>query len=153
MHLETLDSLDAVPFQAVGTIDALLADHAVPLKRQAIRVVISDFLFPHEPGQLIRRLAGEASVLWLIQILTSWEADPISAGGTRLIDIESGYETDVYLNLQTIADYKQRMNGLQQEIALHCRRHHAVPVTLTADQGLSVACREELSRAEILRAS
>jgi hypothetical protein len=92
-------------------------------------------------------------VLWLIQILTSWESDPVSAGGTRLIDIESGSETDVYLNRQTITEYKQRLQGLQEEIALHCRRHHAVPVTLIADQGLSVACREELSCVEILRAS
>ena len=153
VRLETLSMLDDVQFQAAGAMDELLADHAVPFKRQAIRVVISDFLFPHEPGQLIRRLAGEASVLWLIQILTSWESDPVSAGGTRLIDIESGSETDVYLNRQTIAEYKQRLQGLQEEIALHCRRHHALPVTLIADQGLSVACREELSRVEILRAS
>jgi uncharacterized protein (DUF58 family) len=153
VRLETLSMLDSVPFQALGTMDELLADHAVPFKRQAIRVVISDFLFPHEPGQLVRRLAGEASVLWLVQVLTSWESDPIAAGGTRLVDIESGNETDVFLNRQTIAEYKQRLLGLQQEIALHCRRHHAVSVTLVADQGLTVACREELSRVEILRAS
>lgn len=153
VRLETLSTLDEVPFQAQGTMDELLADHAVPFKRQAIRVVISDFLFPHEPGQLVRRLAGEASVLWLIQVLSAWEADPVSAGGTRLIDIESGNETDVYLNRQTIDEYRQRLQGLQEEIALHCRRHHAMPVTLIADQGLAVACREDLSRAEILRAS
>jgi uncharacterized protein (DUF58 family) len=153
VRLENLATLDDVPFQALGTMDELLADHAVPFKRQAIRVVISDFLFAHEPGQLVRRLAGEASVLWLVQVLTKWEADPVASGGTRLIDIESGNETDVYLNQQTITEYKQRLQSLQEEIALHCRRHHAVPVTLIADQGLTVACREELSRAEILRAS
>jgi uncharacterized protein (DUF58 family) len=153
VRLENLATLDDVPLQALGTMDDLLADHAVPFKRQAIRVVISDFLFPHEPGQLVRRLAGEASVLWLVQVLNSWEADPVASGGTRLIDIESGNETDVYLNQQTIADYKRRLQALQEETALHCRRHHAVPVTLIADQGLAVACREELSRAEILRAS
>lgn len=153
VRLETLSMLDDIPFQAAGGMDDLLANHAVPFKRQAIRVVISDFLFPHEPGQLIRRLAGEASVLWLIQILGSWEADPVAAGGTRLIDIESRHETDVYLNRQTIADYKQRLQGLQKEISLHCQRHHAVSVTLIADQGLPAVCREELSRVEILRAS
>ena len=153
LRLENLATLDDVPFQALGTMDDLLADHAVPFKRQAIRVVISDFLFPHQPSQLVRRLAGEASVLWLVQVLTGWEANPAASGGTRLIDIESGNEIDVYLNQQTITEYKQRLQNLQEEIALHCRRHHAVPVTLIADQGLTVACREELSRAEILRAS
>ena len=153
VRLENLATLDDVPFQARGTMDELLADHAVPFKRQAIRVVISDFLFPHEPGQLVRRLAGEASVLWLVQVLTGWEADPVASGGTRLVDIESGNETDVYLNQQTIGEYKQRLQGFQQELALHCRRHHAVSVTVVADHGLAAVCRDELSHAEILRAS
>lgn len=153
VRLENLATLEQVPFQASGAMDELLADHAVPFKRQAIRVVISDFLFPHEPGQLIRRLAGEASVLWLVQVLSSWEADPVVAGGARLIDVETGSETDVYLNRPTIDLYRQRLSGLQQEMALHCRRHHAVSVAVVAEQGLPVACRDELSRVEILRAS
>lgn len=151
LHLENLAALEGVSFEATGALDDLLAGHAVPLRRQSIRVVISDFLFPHEPGQLVRRLAAEASVLWLIQILNSWEASPEAAGGTRLVDIESGGETDVFLNRQTIDQYRQRLSALQQEMALHCRRHQAIPVTLVAERGLDVACREELSRAEILR--
>lgn len=153
VQLENLATLDEVTFRATGTMASLLSDHAVPMKRQAIRVVVSDFLFPHDPGQLIRRLAGEASVLWVIQILSAWEADPEASGGTRLIDIESGRETDVYLNRQTIAEYRERLSRLQEEIGLHCRRHHAVPVTLIADRGLAAVCREELSQAEILRAT
>jgi uncharacterized protein (DUF58 family) len=151
--LEMLEQLEAVSFAANGSMDALLADHGVPLQRQSVRVVISDFLFPHEPGPLIRRLAREASVLWVIQILTGWETNPEQSGGTRLIDIETSHETDLFLNRQVIAEYRERLHGLQEELSLHCRRHHATFVPVVAEHGLKAVCREDLCRAEILRAS
>jgi uncharacterized protein (DUF58 family) len=151
VFLENLDSLDSLPFDSQGSVDALLADHQPPMQRQSVRVVISDFLFPHDPEALVRSLAREASVLWLIQILTSWEADPETSGGTRLIDVETARETDLYLNRKVVSEYRQRLGRLQEELALHCRRHHATFATLTAESGLAVSCREELTQAEILR--
>lgn len=152
LTLEMIEQLEAVRFDAVAPIDALLAERAVPLKRHAVRVLISDFLFPHEPGSLIRRLAGGASVLWVIQILSEWEAHPEAAGGQRLVDIESRRETDLLLNRQVVAGYLQRLHRLQDELSLHCRRHHSTFVPVIADDGLQAVC-EELCRSEVLRAS
>lgn len=152
LTLEMIEQLEAVRFDAVAPIDALLAERAVPLKRHAVRVVISDFLFPHEPGSLIRRLAGGASVLWVIQILSEWEAHPEAAGGQRLVDIESRRETDLLLNRQVVAGYLQRLHRLQDELSLHCRRHHSTFVPVIADDGLQAVC-EELCRSEVLRVS
>jgi uncharacterized protein (DUF58 family) len=151
VFLENLDSLSSLPFDGQGSMDALLADHQPPMQRQSVRIVISDFLFPHDPESLVRSLAREASVLWLIQILTSWEADPETSGGSRLIDVETARETDLYLNRKVVSEYRQRLGRLQEELALHCRRHHATFATLTAESGLAVSCREELAQAEILR--
>lgn len=151
LFLETLDAIEAVPFDSQSGMDALLADHQPPMQRQSVRVVISDFLFPHDPESLVRSLAREASVVWLVQILTAWESDPTGAGGTRLIDVESGRETDLFLNRKVVAEYRQRLSHLQEELALHCRRHHATFATLTAERGLAFCCREELTKAEILR--
>lgn len=152
LTLEMIEQLEAVRFDAVAPIDALLAERAIPLKRHAVRVVISDFLFPHEPGSLIRRLAGGASVLWVIQILSEWEAHPEAAGGQRLVDIESRRETDLLLNRQVVAGYLQRLHRLQDELSLHCRRHHSTFVPVIADDGLQAVC-EELCRSEVLRVS
>ena len=151
LSLETLDALEAEPFDSQSGMDALLADHQPPLQRQSVRIVISDFLFPHDPESLVRQLAREASVVWLIQILTEWEAKPEIAGGTRLIDVESGRETDLFLNRKVVAEYRQRLLHLQDELSLHCRRHHATFAALTAERGLAFSCREELTKAEILR--
>ena len=151
LFLETLQALETTSFEGQGSLDALLADHQPPMQRQSVRVVISDFLFPHDPESLVRRLARDASVLWLIQILTSWEANPEPGGGTRLIDVETARETDLYLNRKVVSEYRQRLGHLQEELALHCRRHHATFATLTAESGLAVSCREELTQVEILR--
>ena len=37
----------------------------------AVRIVISDFLVPHDPERLVRRLAGDGTVLWMIQTLAA----------------------------------------------------------------------------------
>ena len=153
LFLETLDSLESVSFESSGSLEALLLDHQPPLQRQSIRVVISDFLFPHDPQSLVRRLSREASVLWLIQVLSPWETEPVLTSGTRLIDIESGQETDLTLNRQAVSEYQKRLAHLQKELTLHCRRHHASFVTLTAGRQLAELCRDELTNVEILRPS
>jgi uncharacterized protein (DUF58 family) len=153
LQMETLDRLETLEFNAVSTFDALLDEHQLPLKRQAVRIVISDFLFQHDPENLVRRLAGEASVLWLVQVLTEWENNPSTKGGTRLIDIESGQETDLYLNSVVVGEYLTRLSRLKEELALHCRRHHSTFVSVVAERGLSMICREDWSQAGILRPS
>jgi hypothetical protein len=151
MGPEGIDRLDSLPFAAVGTLTDLLAASAVPLKPQAVRIVISDFLFPHDPGALIRRLATGASALWIIQLVTAWEADPTEMGGRRLVDIESGADTDMLINRQAIAGYRHRLGQLQQELSRNCRRVHAPFVTAIADRGLPEICRDDLCQAGILR--
>lgn len=146
-----IDRLSSLPFTAVGTLIDLLGAGAVPLKPQAVRIVISDFLFPHDPGSLIRRLATGASALWVVQLLTAWESDPTEMGGRRLVDIESGADSDMLINRQAVAGYRHRLGRLQQELSRSCRRVHAPFVTAIADRGLLEICRDELCPAGILR--
>ncbi len=148
-----IDRLESLPFDAVGNLAELLDEHAVPLKPQSVRIVVSDFLFPHDPGSLIRRLASGATALWVIQLLTAWEAAPTELGGRRLLDIEGGAETDMLINRKSIAAYTERLGRLQTELSRGCRRVHAPFVTLIAEQGLLTVCRSELCAAGILRAS
>ncbi len=148
-----IDRLETLPFDAVGNLAELLDEHAVPLKPQSVRIVVSDFLFPHDPGSLIRRLASGATALWIVQLLTAWEADPTELGGRRLVDIEGGAETDMLINRKAIAAYTERLGRLQAELSRACRRAHAPFVTLIAEQGLLTVCRSELCAAGILRAS
>jgi uncharacterized protein (DUF58 family) len=151
LGLDGIDRIESLPFESVGTLKDLLSVNAVPLKPQAVRIVLSDFLFPHDPGTLIRRLATGASALWVIQILTAWEAEPGELGGRRLVDIESGADTDMLVNRQAIATYRERLGRLQQELSRSCRRVHAPFVTVIADRGLADVCRDDLCQTGILR--
>lgn len=151
MGLEGLEMIERLPFNSRATMVDLLERNAIPLARQSVRIVISDFMFPHEPERLIRRLAAEASALWVIQLLTAWEAAPTPLGGRRLVDIESAAESDLIVDRKTIAAYQQRLQQLQSELARNCRRVHATFVPLIADKGLEAICREDLCAAEVLR--
>ncbi len=148
---EGLDLLSVHPFDAVTPLDQLLHHHQIPMKQQAVRIVISDFLFPHDPTLLIKQLAANASTLWVVQVLTAFEANPDSLGGRRLIDIETHAEVDLMIDPKTIALYKERLGRLQAELSQNCRRAHATFVTVVADSGLTSICSTELSRSQILR--
>lgn len=151
LGLDGLERLQSMPFTGRTTMAELLATHSVPLKRQAVRIVVSDFLFPHDPASLVRRLAGDSSALWLVQVLSGWEAAPTPHGGRRLIDIESGDQTDLVLDRAAIESYLARLSALQQELVRNCRRAHATFVSLVADRGLAALCRDDLCAAGLLR--
>ena len=151
LPLESLDRLDTLPFVGRRTLREALDARAVPLKRQTVRVVISDFLFPHDPDALLRHLAGDASVLWVLQVLNAWEARPTAVGGRKLLDLETQEEANLQVVEKTIAEYSARLLALQQELARACRRVHATFAILIAERGLTDLCANELCVAEILR--
>lgn len=154
--LRTIDSgslefLSHVQFDGVRNPYEMIIENRVPLKRQAVRIFISDFLFPHDPGALVRRLATDASALWMIQVLNRWESDPTPLGGRKLVDLETEGELDLLLDRRTIAGYVERLGMLQTELARNCRRAKATFVTLVADRGLPTLCRDDLCAVGILR--
>lgn len=151
LTLESLGQLDDLPFSGQTPMTDLLFSNQVPLKRQAIRIVISDFLFPHDPAALIRHLAAETSALWIIQILSAWETNPPAAGGRRLIDLETGHESDLVIDQRAVESYLSRLNALQEDLLRNCRRIHATFTTLVADRGLAALCRDDLCACGLLR--
>ncbi len=151
LGMENLDQLSSLVFDGRATLIELLNDNRIPLKPRAVRIVISDFLFPHDPQALIRRLAGDASALWIIQVLGSWERDPQAIGGRRLMDVETGGELDLVLDRVAVAEYKQRLGNLQEELLRNCRRVHSLFATVTGELGLRTICRQDLCAAGMLR--
>lgn len=151
LGMEGLDSLDKLPLSGTSPFSDLLRQNMIPLRKQAVRIVISDFLFPHDPGSLVKRLATDASALWIIQLLNAWEADPTPLGGRRLVDVETTGEVDMLIDRKAVTGYLQRLGRLQEELSRHCRRVHAPFVTLVANRGLPALCRSDLCAAGILR--
>jgi len=152
LGLQGLDALTELPLHALTPLPDLLAEGLLPLKPQSVRIVVSDFLFPHDPAPVIRRLASGAGALWVVQLLTAWERRPTESGGRKVIDIETGAATDLLVNRRAIAAYQERLTRLQETLLRECRRAQAPAVCLTADRGLTALCRDDLSAVGMLRA-
>lgn len=151
LTIEQLDRLGEWPFTARRPLPESLLDSGLRLQRQSMRIVLSDFLFPHDPDRLLRQLAAASSSLWLLQILTRWEADPEPLGGRHLQDVETEFENDLLIDAQAIAGYRRRLAQVQESLLASCRRVHATFTTLIADDGLAAVCREPLMRCGVLR--
>jgi len=152
LTIESLERLSELEPTGVSNLEQIVSEGAVPFKRQSVRIVISDFLFPHDPETLVRKLAAESAALWVIQLLNRFEQDPTALGGRRLVDVETGGETDMIINADRVRQYKERLHRLQTSLARASRRVHAPFVTLVAERGLSELCQTDLCQTGMLRA-
>lgn len=95
---------------------------ALPLRRRSLRVVVSDFLFPHDAEMLVRRLARDGASLALVQITSKDEAEPEIEGGRRLVDAEGHGELDVTIDAQAVQAYRARFARLRLGLSRAARR-------------------------------
>jgi uncharacterized protein (DUF58 family) len=102
------------------------------LRRQSMRVVISDFLFPHDPDVVVGRLARDGASLAIVQLTTRDEVEPEIEGGRRLVDVEGRGELDVTIDSRTVAEYRARFSRLRQGLARAARRAGATYVHVVA---------------------
>ena len=102
------------------------------LRRQSMRVVVSDFLFPHDPDAVVGRLARDGASLAIVQLTTRDEAEPEVEGGRRLVDVEGHGELDVTIDARTVADYRARFSRLRQGLSRAARRAGATFVHVIA---------------------
>jgi uncharacterized protein (DUF58 family) len=101
---------------------SVLEESHLPLRRRSLRVVVSDFLFPHDPDTLVGRLARDGASLYLVQLTLPEEAEPTAEGGRRLVDVEGRGELDMVIDDSAIREYRERFNRLRQGLSRAARR-------------------------------
>ena len=99
-----------------------LEDGHLPFRRRSVRIVISDFLFPHDADSLVSRLARDSAWLALVQLNLADEAEPDVEGGRRLVDAESGGELDLVIDEEAVRDYRTRFSRLRLSLSKAARR-------------------------------
>ncbi len=102
-----------------------LEESRVPLRRGSLRVIVSDFLFPHDADVLIGKLALGGAWLAIIQLTLREEVEPIVEGGRRLIDVEGRGELDLVIDAKAAKDYRARFNRLRSGLSTAARRSGA----------------------------
>lgn len=99
-----------------------LEDRHLPLRRRSVRIVVSDFLFPHDADALISRLARDSAWLAIVQLTSAEEAEPAIDGGRRLVDVEGRGELDVVIDEALVRDYRARFARLRLGLSRATRR-------------------------------
>lgn len=108
----------------------------LPFRRRSVRIVVSDFLFPHDADALVSRLARESAWLAIVQLTLAEEADPVVEGGRRLIDVEGRGEMDLVIDDAAVRDYRDRFARLRLGLSRAARRVGAPFAHLVAGTSL-----------------
>ncbi|MEZ5964141.1 MAG: DUF58 domain-containing protein [Planctomycetota bacterium] len=123
-----------------------------PLRRDGVRVVLSDFLRPDDPQPTITRLATGAALLVVVQVLDPWELAPTADGALALVDCESSQRVELVLDEAAVARYRERLARLCAGLVTATRRVGGRCATLAAAP-LAEMCRGGLLPAAIVEAA
>lgn len=136
---------------------ASVAAATAVLRRGSMRVVVSDFLFPHDPGDLVRPLAAQGGGLALVQVLGASDREPPTQGALRLVDAEDDTAHDLVIDARIAARYRARLarlsDGLREECARCGARFALLAAPAAAEdvpRALEAACSGPLLDAGIL---
>ncbi len=129
-----------------------LEDSHLPFRRRSVRIVISDFLFPHDADTLVTRLARDGAWLAMIQLTLPDESDPSVEGGRRLIDSESGGTLDLVIDDAAVRAYRERFTRLRLGLSTAARRVGARFAHVVAGAPLRQVARE-LTAAGVVEAA
>ncbi len=104
------------------------------LRRQGIRVIISDLFWPGDPLPTLRKLTEDAAAVHVVQLLAQSDVEPPDPGNVELIDHETGETLSVYIDASMQQQYRQTLKRLQQSWHDAARQTGAQLVTLVAEQ-------------------
>ena len=88
---------------------APLRESAGVLKRQGVRILVSDLLWSTEPLGVLRRFAEGASSVVVVQLLARADVVPPEPGKYRLDDAETGESIEVFVDADTQKQYVERL--------------------------------------------
>jgi uncharacterized protein (DUF58 family) len=102
-------------------------------RRLGMRVFVSDLLWAGAPLQFLRRLREGAAALFVIQMLARDDANPPEHGNLRVVDSETGDESEIYIDSSISRQYVENLAQLQQSWSDACRQCGAHMTTLIAE--------------------
>lgn len=130
--LRLFQFLETMAEQPAGITDLSLSlkEYALRAKRPGLLFVLSDLLSPNGYQMGLNALQSRGYEVVLLHILSEDELEPPLIGDVKFIDSETGAEAEITLDHSTLAEYRQRVQSWQAEIAAYCanRSVHYVPI-------------------------
>ena len=103
------------------------------LRRQGIRIVISDLFWPGDPLPTLRKLTEGAAAVTLVQLLAPSDLEPPKPGNVQLEDSETGETLSLYIDTTIQEQYRKTLQRLQQSWDHAAQQTGAELVTVIAD--------------------
>ena len=128
--------------EAERPLAEVLREAAGLLRPGGLRILLSDFLFPHDPVRLLQELVRGTGALVLLQVLGRADAAPPLGQALRLIDAETGEERDLIVDAELHASYLERLGRLVQGLRAECERHAARLLEAPCELALEEVLRE-----------
>ena len=134
--------------------DPLTAYSAMPplLKRNGLRVLISDLLWDTDPSKIISTLSEGAAVFVIIQLLSKFDVDPVLRGNYMLSDMETDDVLEAYIDDSIYQRYKTALETHQQAWKRASLFYGAKWVSVTAGNVVKDWRLEVLESTEVLTA-
>ena len=127
--LRLFQFLEQARADGVTNLDVSLRTYALQGGRPGLLFLLSDMLSPtYRDG--LSALLSRGYELVVLHILSPDELQPALSGDLKLVDVESGAETELSIDATTLGEYNQRLRDWQGQIAAFCsqRGAHYVPL-------------------------
>lgn len=100
-------------FEAEASLPESMRQLPPAWRARGIRVLISDLLWLGDPRDVLAPLSDGAAGVAVVQVLAAVDADPGRPGNVRLVDAETGRESDLLLDALARRRYQQALAGHQ----------------------------------------
>jgi uncharacterized protein (DUF58 family) len=138
-------------FESTTPLDEAMARLGPTWRRQSVRVLISDLLWPGDAFSLMRRLAQDAASLVVIQVLARADITPPEQGNLRLVDSETGHEVELFVDATARRRFTETLDRHQQLWRSAAAGVGARLITLTAEDVVQKWDLQELVRQQVLQ--
>jgi hypothetical protein len=88
-----------------GNTGKTLVTFPATLKRQGVRIFLSDLFWSQEPMTVLQYLTRGAAFLSVVQVLAEFDINPQISGNQRLIDLESRHALEVVADKSLLETY------------------------------------------------
>lgn len=117
----------------ITDLNLSLQNYALRARRPGLLFVISDLLSPSGYQEGVAALQARGYEVGLIHLLSPDEVEPPLAGDVKLIDVETGLDAEITLDVSTQRQYLARLQEWRTEIEGFCRGRGAHYIPLTTD--------------------
>lgn len=128
---------------------------ALSRRGKGVMIVLSDFFIKEGYETGLRLLVGRGFDLFLIQVLSPQELDPVGphglAGDLRLRDVEDGDAAEVTISAPLLKRYRATLAAYNDALRQFCSRREIGLITVRSDAPIDTLILEYLRKRGVLR--